>query len=73
LKLPSARPRPANLGKAKDNSVYVKGESPINYDDLAKPEVKQKKHLWLYVAALVVLAIIGGAYYYFFFLHNGAH
>jgi pSer/pThr/pTyr-binding forkhead associated (FHA) protein len=73
MKIPSARPRPSNIGKLKDDSVYVKGESPINYDDLAKPEVKQKKNLWFIIGALVALAIIGGACYYFFFLHHGAH
>jgi hypothetical protein len=72
VKLPSAVPRPSQDGKAKDDSVYMKGESAISYDDLAKPELKKKKSVWLVVVALVVLAIIGAACYYFFFLHHGA-
>jgi pSer/pThr/pTyr-binding forkhead associated (FHA) protein len=71
-KLPSAVPRPSKDGKTKDDSVYMKGESAINYDDLAKPELKKKKGAWLFIIALGVLAIIGGACYYFFFLHHGA-
>jgi hypothetical protein len=77
LKLPSAPIRPSKdptAKKVKDDSVYVKGESAINYTDLAKPEVKKKKSIWLFVVALVVLVIIGGtACYWFFFLHHGAH
>ena len=73
LKLPKAVPRPFKDGKAKDDSVYVKGESAINYSDLAKPEVKKSNNTWLFIVAFVALAIIGGACYYFFFLHHGAH
>jgi pSer/pThr/pTyr-binding forkhead associated (FHA) protein len=73
MKLPFARPRPSKEVEVKDDSVYVKGESAINYSDLAKPEFKQWKDVRLLVVALVVLAIIGGACYYFFFLHHGAH
>ena len=72
VKLPSARPRPSKESEVKDDSVYVKGESAINYGDLAKPELEKKKGIWLFVVALLVLAIIGGACYYFFF-HHGAH
>jgi hypothetical protein len=71
MKLPLARSRPAKEGEVKDDSAYVKGESAINYDDLAKPELKEKRSLWLYVVALLVLAVIGWACYYFFFL--GSH
>jgi hypothetical protein len=70
LSLPIRTPRSAPV---KDDSVYVKGESAINYDDLAKPEVKHTQGTWLFVVALVVLAIIVGACYYFFFFHHGAH
>jgi pSer/pThr/pTyr-binding forkhead associated (FHA) protein len=72
LKLPSAVPRPSRAGKTKDDSVYMKGESAINYDDLAKPEPKKKTGIWLFVIVLVVLAVIGAACYYFFFLQHGA-
>ena len=71
VKLPSARPRPAIIGHVKDDSAYVKGESAINYNDLEKPELKEKKYLWLVIAACVALAIIGVVCYYFFF--HGAH
>jgi pSer/pThr/pTyr-binding forkhead associated (FHA) protein len=71
VKLPSARPRPSKVGEVKDDSVYVKGESAISYDDLAKPEPEEKKNIWLFVGAFLVIALIGGACYYFFFL--GSH
>jgi pSer/pThr/pTyr-binding forkhead associated (FHA) protein len=71
LKLPTARPRVAQAGKVKDDSVYVKGESPINYNDLAKPPLAKKSRALLVTVVLVVLAIAGGAGYYFFVL-NGA-
>jgi pSer/pThr/pTyr-binding forkhead associated (FHA) protein len=73
LKLPSVLTRPSKAGTAKDDSAYVKGESAINYSDLAKPESKKKKGVGLIVVALLALAIIVGACYYFFFLHHGAH
>ena len=73
LKLPSAVPRPVKAGKSKDDSVYVKGESAINYDDLAKPVVKKSKTGLLIGIAVVVLVLLGAAYYYFFILQHGAH
>jgi hypothetical protein len=72
LKLPSVAPRVTKAGKAKDDSVYVKGESAINYQDLAKPEAK-KSNAMMFVIVLVVLALVGAAGYYFFVLHPGAH
>jgi pSer/pThr/pTyr-binding forkhead associated (FHA) protein len=72
-KIPSVTARPAKDGKVKDDSVYVKGESAISYDDLAKPELKKKKGIGLFVFAFVVVVIIGAACYYFFFLHHGTH
>jgi hypothetical protein len=74
LKLPTPASRPTpKAGKAKDDSVYVKGESAINYHDLAKPEVKQGGRMGLIIGVVVVLALLGGgAYYYFFMLHAGA-
>jgi pSer/pThr/pTyr-binding forkhead associated (FHA) protein len=73
LKLPSVVPRRAKTGKLKDDSVYVKGESAINYQDLAKPELKKKMNVMMIVGVLLVLAIVAGACYYFFFLNAGAH
>jgi len=73
LKLPSVARRPSKEGTVKDNSVYVKGESAINYSDLEKPALTKKKSVWLFVVTFVVLVIIGAACYYFFFLHHGAH
>jgi pSer/pThr/pTyr-binding forkhead associated (FHA) protein len=73
-KLPNAPLRPSAGGKAKEDSVYVKGESPISYEDLAQPEVKKGGKLGLIIGAmLVVLAIIGGACYYFLAMHHGGH
>jgi pSer/pThr/pTyr-binding forkhead associated (FHA) protein len=72
LKLPNAPVRSSPSGKVKDDSVYVKGESAINYDDLAKPQAKKKNGVWLIIVVLVVLALLGGGAYYFFFLH-GSH
>jgi pSer/pThr/pTyr-binding forkhead associated (FHA) protein len=70
LKLPSAVPRAAKPGKTKDDSVYVKGESAISYDDLAKPEQKKKSKAVLIIVVLVLLALAGGGGYYFFVLHG---
>ncbi|MCE0522990.1 MAG: DUF4388 domain-containing protein [Methylacidiphilales bacterium] len=73
-KLPAARPRPRPVkeNENKDDSVYVKGESAISYDDLAKPEVEKKKSVAFFVfLALVIFALIAGAcYYYFVVLHR---
>jgi len=74
VKLPSSVPRPVpRVAKIKDDSVYVKGESAISYDDLAKPVAKKKSILQLVIVALIVLAIIAGTSYYFLFLPHGAH
>jgi hypothetical protein len=74
VKLPSAAPRQPRAVKIKDDSVYVKGESAISYDDLARPAQKKKSMIGLIIIALVSLAIIGGVCYYFFLMpHSGAH
>jgi pSer/pThr/pTyr-binding forkhead associated (FHA) protein len=72
LKLPSSVPRPNKGGKAKDDSVYVKGESAISYDDLAKPVEKKGKGMLIGIVVVVLAVLGGGAYYYFAVLH-GAH
>jgi len=72
VKLPEARPRtPKPTAPVKDDSVYVKGESAINYNDLAKPEPEVKKNFKLFIIALVVLIVLCAAGYYFFF--HGSH
>lgn len=71
-KLPSAPVRPSPGGKTKDDSVYVKGESAISYDDLAKPEIEKKKGTLLIVIVLAVLLLLAGAGYYYFFVLHGA-
>jgi pSer/pThr/pTyr-binding forkhead associated (FHA) protein len=75
-KLPSTTPRPPKESQqpkeVKDDSIYVKGESAINYSDLARPELEKKRSAWPFIIAFILLAIIGDAcYYYFFFLHHG--
>jgi pSer/pThr/pTyr-binding forkhead associated (FHA) protein len=73
VKIPKARPvPPPEPSPVKDDNAYVKGESAINYTDLAKPATGKTSSLWLFIIILLVLAIIGGACYYFFFLHHGA-
>jgi hypothetical protein len=73
LKLPTAPVRPRVEAKAKEDSVYVKGESAISYEDLAKPEVKRPNWLPVIIGVLIALAVIGGACYYFLVLHHAAH
>jgi pSer/pThr/pTyr-binding forkhead associated (FHA) protein len=73
LKLPSAPARPVRgegEAKVKDDSAFVKGEAPISYEHIAKPETKKGSRWPLIVTILLVLAAIaGGVYYYFFLLH----
>ena len=72
VKIPAAPPpKPIREGKAKDDSVYVKGESAINYNDLAKPVVAKKKNFGLIIAGIVVAVIVlGSVFYYLFFMHS---
>ena len=70
-KMPPTAPTPSNpSGRIKDNSAYVKGESPISYEDLAKPAPEKKKGALLLFAVLVVVAIAVGVAVYFFYLHG---
>ncbi len=73
LKLPNAPVRPKAEGKSKDDSVYVKGESAINYDDLAPPDVKKSSHLGLIIGVVISLAITAALCYYFLVMPHGAH
>jgi len=53
--------------EVKDDSVFVKGQSAISYENLAKPEVaKSKKPLIiLIVVVILILALLGAGYFYF--------
>ena len=73
LKLPNAPVRSKPEGKSKDDSVYVKGESAINYDDLAKPQTKKRSRLGMIIGGLLSVALIAAVCYYFFILHHAPH
>ena len=68
IKLPNARPLSEKGRPIADDSAFVKGEAPISYDNLPKPEVPGRpRPVMLIVTCLIlVLLIIGGGYYYFF-------
>ena len=72
VKIPAAPSKPVREGKAKDDSVYVKGESAISYDDLAKPPTAKRKPLGLIIGVVVVVLLIVAAVCYFVFM-RGAH
>jgi Domain of unknown function (DUF4388)/FHA domain len=72
VKIPAAPPRPVREGKVKDDSVFVKGESAISYDNLAKPVNGKKKSSGVIIAVVVVVLVIVAAVGYFVFAH-GAH
>ena len=69
VKLPKADPasRPVII---QDDSVFVKGESAISYDNLAKPEEPAKRYPLLLFAfsAAVLIVLLAAGYYYFFIL-----
>jgi pSer/pThr/pTyr-binding forkhead associated (FHA) protein len=65
LRLPSAPLRPkAGDSKVKEDSAYVKGEAPISYDTIAKPEVKRPNYLPLIIGVVVAIVLIAAAYYF---------
>jgi pSer/pThr/pTyr-binding forkhead associated (FHA) protein len=72
VKLPSRPERPAPAEAVKSDSVFVKGESAISYDNLPKPELppQQKPVVLIVVATIVILSVLAGGYYYFIFLHR---
>jgi hypothetical protein len=73
-KLPNTTTRPRGDGKAKEDSVYVKGESAISYDDLAKPEEAGTSLLKIAIIVLVaLLPIVAGACYYLLVISHGGH
>jgi pSer/pThr/pTyr-binding forkhead associated (FHA) protein len=72
-KLPSAPVRPRAEGNVKEDSAYVKGESPISYDNLAKPEVKSTNHLKLIIGGVVAFVILIAVAYYVLTMRHSAH
>ncbi len=73
-KLPSAPARPRAEGNVKEDSAYVKGESAISYDNLAKPEVQKSSRLKLIIGGVIILLILAAvAYYVFSMQHHPAH
>jgi len=69
VKLPLSGEGPGNRSSGaagQNDSAYVKGQSAINYEDLAPPaEPPKKSHAMLIVIVIVVLLVAGGAAYYF--------
>ena len=73
FKLPQAVSRlSGKVSKTKDDSEFLKGQSAISYEDLAKPEVKQKSKLGLIIAIGVAVVVLGGGAYYYFMVMHGA-
>ena len=70
-KLPMRPTASSPEATVKSDSVYVKGHSAINYEDLAKPEPPGKSGPWPKIigGVLVLVLIVGGAYYYFCLRH----
>jgi hypothetical protein len=72
IKLPNARPLSEKGRPIADDSAFVKGEAPISYDNLPKPEVPGRpRPVMLIVTCLILILIIigGGGYYFFIFRH----
>jgi pSer/pThr/pTyr-binding forkhead associated (FHA) protein len=68
-KLPNAPARsPADV-KVKEDSAYVKGESAITYDTIAKPEEKKSNRHWLIIAGILLVLLAGIAFYFLGVLH----
>jgi pSer/pThr/pTyr-binding forkhead associated (FHA) protein len=57
-RLPNAPVKPKTPGSVKEDSAYVKGESPITYDTIAKPEVKKGYRLWYIIGGVLALVLI---------------
>lgn len=72
MKLPNARPLSEKGRPIADDSAFVKGEAPISYDNLPKPEVPGRpRPVMLIVTGLILVLLIlgGGGYYFFIFRH----
>jgi pSer/pThr/pTyr-binding forkhead associated (FHA) protein len=61
---PAAPPTPPPV--INDDSEFVKGESAISYENLAKPEAPRKRHplVLILVGLFLFLVILAGAFYY---------
>jgi hypothetical protein len=72
IKLPTGRPLAEKGRPIADDSAFVKGEAPISYENLPKPDVPGRpRPVMLIVTGLIlVLLILGGGGYYFFVLHH---
>jgi pSer/pThr/pTyr-binding forkhead associated (FHA) protein len=58
-RLPDAPARAPKAGSSvKEDSAYVKGESPITYDTIAKPAEKKDRRLWYVIGGVVALVLI---------------
>jgi len=64
-KLPNAPERPKIASKVKEDSAYVKGESAISYDTIAKPEVKKDNRMYYIIGGVVIFALLIFLAYYF--------
>jgi hypothetical protein len=66
IKLP---PNPTSRPELVADSAFLKGHSPISYENLPKPESSSGGQLVLYIlAGIAVVLVFLGACYYFFFL-----
>jgi pSer/pThr/pTyr-binding forkhead associated (FHA) protein len=69
IRLPSTQKRQAPDQEVKDDQSFMKGQSAISYDNLAKPEIPKPKSPWpTLIISIVILLVAGGAFYYFFIL-----
>jgi len=64
-KLPPAPERPRVVAKVKEDSAYVKGESAISYETIAKPEVKKDNRMYYIIGGAVIFALLIFLAYYF--------
>jgi hypothetical protein len=73
VRISNPKERPSKETKVKDDSVFVKGESAISYDNLAKPVTAQKKRTGL-IATLAGAGLGLAGVGCFLYLHfHGAH
>jgi len=64
-KLPNAPERPKSQVSVKEDSAYVKGESAISYDTIAKPEVKKDNRMMYILGGVLIFALLIVLAYYF--------
>ena len=62
IRLPSTLKRTGQNNEVKDDESYMKGQSAISYDDLAKPEAPTSKSPWpTIIVSILILLAVGGA------------